>query len=107
MQYLLLIYHDEGKWEKLPEPEKQKLYEGYKELRLDLEAKEKFKGSNRLQPTSAATTVRLRNGKTSVTDGPFLLKPKSNWQVTFWWRPKTRIRFGHCRAYSVSENGVD
>jgi len=71
MQYLLLIYHDEGKWEKLPEPEKQKLYEGYKELRLDLEAKEKFKGSNRLQPTSAATTVRLRNGKTSVTDAPF------------------------------------
>jgi len=71
MQYLLLIYHDEKQWEKLPEPEKEKLYAGYKELRQDLEAKEKFKGSNRLQSPAAATTVRVRNGKQTVTDGPF------------------------------------
>jgi hypothetical protein len=71
MQYLLLIYHDEEQWEKLPEPEKQKFYEGYRELRLDLQAQEKFKGANPLQPTTTATTVRRRNGKTSVTDGPF------------------------------------
>ena len=71
MQYLLLIYHDEKQWEKLPEPEKGKLYGGYKELRQDLEAKEKFKGSNRLQDTPTATTVRVRNGKQTVTDGPF------------------------------------
>ncbi|MBZ5506677.1 MAG: YciI family protein [Acidobacteriia bacterium] len=71
MQYLLLIYHNEEQWENLPEPEKQKCYEGYRELRLDLEAKEKFKGANPLQPTSTATTVRLCNGKKLVTDGPF------------------------------------
>ena len=71
MQYLLLIYHNEEQWENLPEPEKQKCYGGYRELRLDLEAKEKFKGANPLQPTSTATTVRLRNGKKLVTDGPF------------------------------------
>jgi len=71
MQYLLLIYHDEKQWEKLSEPEKEKLYSGYKELRQDLEAKEKFKGSNRLQDTPMAATVRVRNGKQTVTDGPF------------------------------------
>jgi hypothetical protein len=71
MQYLLLIYHDEEQWEALTEPEKQKLYGGYRGLREDLEKKDKFKGGHQLQSTSTATTVRLRNGNKSVTDGPF------------------------------------
>ena len=71
MQYLLLVYHDEQQWEKLTEAEKQKMYGGYRGLRQDLEKKDKFKGGGQLQSTATATTVRLRNGKRSVTDGPF------------------------------------
>jgi hypothetical protein len=71
MQYLLLIYHNEEQWANLSEAEKQKIYEGFRGLREDLEKRSKFKGANKLQPTSMATTIRVRNGKTSVTDGPF------------------------------------
>jgi hypothetical protein len=71
MQYLLLVYHDEVQWEKLTDAERQKIYGGYRGLRRDLEGKNKFKGGGQLQPTATATTVRLRNGKRSVMDGPF------------------------------------
>jgi len=71
MQYLLLIYHNEEQWDKQTETERQQMYSGYRELRLDLEQKKKFIGRNQLQPTATATTVRLRNSKASVTDGPF------------------------------------
>ena len=71
MQYLMLIYHEEKQWAELAEAEKQKVYDGFRELREDLSGKDKFKGGNALQPTSIATTVRLRNGQKSVTDGPF------------------------------------
>ena len=71
MQYLLLIYHDENQWEASSEAEKQKVYGGYRALREDLEKAGKFVGAHKLQLTSTATTVRLRNGNKSVTDGPF------------------------------------
>jgi hypothetical protein len=71
MQYLLLIYHDELQWERLSEPKKETVYGGFRRLREDLERKSQIKGANKLQPTSMATTIRVRDGKTSVTDGPF------------------------------------
>jgi len=71
MEYLLLIYHTESQFESQTEAERQKMYSGYRELREDLVQKGKFKGGNQLQNTSNATTVRVRNGKQSVTDGPF------------------------------------
>jgi hypothetical protein len=71
MQYLMLIYHEEERWAKLTETEKQNFYAGFRGLRADLEQQNKFKGGNQLQPTSTATTIRVRDGKTSVTDGPF------------------------------------
>ena len=71
MQYLLLIYAEEGPWAALSEAERQKIYQGYRELREDLQKTEKFKGGNQLQSIAAASTVRVRNGKKTVTDGPF------------------------------------
>jgi hypothetical protein len=71
MQYLLLIYETEAEWEAIPEPERQKIYQQYRELIQDLEKAGKFKGGHQLQPIATATTVRARNGKTGVTDGPF------------------------------------
>jgi len=71
MQYLLLIYSPESHWESMPELEKKKIYEQYRELIAELQKDGKFLGGHELQPTTSATTVRVRNGKKSVTDGPF------------------------------------
>src|SRR5262245_6115642 len=71
MQYLLLIYLEESRWEKLGDAEQQKIYQQYRDLIGDLQKSGKYLGGHELQPTSTATTVRLRNGKKSVTDGPF------------------------------------
>ena len=69
MQYLLLIYETESQWNAIPEGEKQKIYKRYMDLVGDLQSK--YKGGHQLQPISTATTVRVRNGKQTVTDGPF------------------------------------
>jgi hypothetical protein len=71
MQYLLLIYHEEAQWDAVSEPDKQKIYQGFGELRSDLQQTGKYVGGNQLQPIATATTVRIRNGKTAITDGPF------------------------------------
>jgi hypothetical protein len=71
MQYLLLIYEQEDSMEALSGPEKQKIYQQYGELIGELKKTDKFLGGHELQPTSSATTVRVRSGKNAVTDGPF------------------------------------
>jgi hypothetical protein len=71
MQYLLLIYLPESQLETMGGAEKQKIYGQYRDLIGDLQKTGKYLGGNELQPTSTATTVRVRNGKKAVTDGPF------------------------------------
>jgi hypothetical protein len=71
MQYLLLIYLEESRWKEVGDAEQQKIYQQYRDLVADLQKAGKYLGGHELQPTSTATTVRLRNGKKSVTDGPF------------------------------------
>ncbi len=71
MQYLLLIYDDEKQWAKLQPAEIERLMGDYNKFTADVQASGKLLGSNRLRPTSDATTVRVRDGKPSLTDGPF------------------------------------
>jgi len=72
MQYLLLIYETEGEfYDALSETEKQEIYRQYHELIQELEKSGKYKGGHQLQPIATATTVRVRDGKSAVTDGPF------------------------------------
>jgi hypothetical protein len=71
MQYLLLIYGQESQYESMSGPDLQKMYQQYGELIGDLKKTGKYLGGHELQPTSSATTVRISNGKKSVTDGPF------------------------------------
>jgi hypothetical protein len=71
MQYLLLIYSQESHRESMPEPETKKIYQQYGELIADLRKDGKYLGGHELQPTTSATTVRVRHGKKAVTDGPF------------------------------------
>jgi hypothetical protein len=66
MQYLLLIYEDEKRFLKgYPESEMGEYQAFGKEFASAI------KGGNALQPTKAAATVRLRDGKLLATDGPF------------------------------------
>ena len=72
MQYLLLIYEAEADWNALPQGEMHKVYGQYMALVEDLKKNGgKYLGGNQLQPISSAKTVRIRNGKKTVTDGPF------------------------------------
>ena len=71
MKYLCLIYSDETQWPKLPKVEADKRMGEYMEFTNSIKQSGHYVGSNRLQPTQNATTVRVRNGKLSTTDGPF------------------------------------
>ena len=71
MQYLLLIYGNEKYWDTLSEAEKNSVSHEYGELTASFAQSGNLKGGNELAPVATATTVRIRDGKASVTDGPF------------------------------------
>jgi hypothetical protein len=69
MKYMLLIYLDEQA--PLSETERQECYAESTQLAQELHSSGRYLGANPLHPTSMATSVRVRNGKRLVTDGPF------------------------------------
>lgn len=71
MQYLLLIYGDEARWGKLSEAEQGEIFQEYMEYTQRIRDRGNYRAGEALQPVSSATTVRLRDGKTLTTDGPF------------------------------------
>jgi hypothetical protein len=71
MKYLLLIYHDEKSWSAISEAERQQIYLEYRKLRTELQSRGQFVTGSQLQPIATATSVRVRDGKELVTDGPF------------------------------------
>lgn len=71
MNYLCLIYQDETLWQTRSKAELDDLRREYFAFRDDIKASGHYIGANPLQPTQTATTVRVRNGKISATDGPF------------------------------------
>jgi hypothetical protein len=71
MQYLLMIYHDEELWTKMPEAQQDQVMQEADEFRQGLVKSGHFRASARLQPTAMATTVRQQHGKRITTDGPF------------------------------------
>jgi hypothetical protein len=72
MQYLLMVYVNEAGWPKMSKAEQEQGIAAYGAYTEALSKAGVLKGSNRLQPTSAATTVRLANGKPQVLDGPYV-----------------------------------
>jgi hypothetical protein len=72
MQYLLMLYSEEGGWSQLTKEQQDQGMAAYRAYTEALQKAGVLKGSNRLQPTSAATTVRLANGKPHVLDGPYV-----------------------------------
>lgn len=70
MEYMLLIYSGLDS-QKMTAAEQGQMHQEYMAFTQDLTKRGKNKGGNALEQSSAATTVRVRNGKTAVTDGPF------------------------------------
>lgn len=66
MQYLLLIYESEKRFSQGYDPAEMGEYQAFGK-----EFSKNIKGGNALQPTNSAKSVRLRNGKAAITDGPF------------------------------------
>jgi len=71
MKYILLIYHDEQAWNRRTEAERQQIYREYRELIQQLKSSGQYLAGDQLQPTTTASSVRVRDGKQMVTDGPF------------------------------------
>ena len=68
VKYMLLVYIDENCWKP---GEQQACYEESTALTHDLHAKRQYLGASPLHPVATATSVRVREGKRLVSDGPF------------------------------------
>ncbi len=71
MQYLLMIYQNEAEYEKIDPVKMTEMNPEYHAFTQSIIQSGNFKAGDRLQPTTTATTVRIRDGKTLVIDGPF------------------------------------
>lgn len=68
MKYMLLIYADEQVW---TEEEREQCYGESAEVAHALSVKGQYLAASPLQPVATATSIRVRDGKPLVTDGPF------------------------------------
>ncbi len=71
MKYLCLIYDEEKRWTTMTKEDSGKEYAEYGTFTEGIKSSGHYVGGNALQPTSTASTVRVRNGTVSTTDGPF------------------------------------
>ena len=71
MQYMLLIYDNEKEMQAARTGDVDTMMASYREFTESITKSGHMKAGDALEPTSAATSVRIRNGKTLTTDGPF------------------------------------
>src|SRR6201999_2047424 len=71
MQYLLMIYRSEAELFKMNDADRQKMSADYGTYTQSIIQSGHFKAGDGLQPSTTATTVRVRDGKVMTTDGPF------------------------------------
>lgn len=71
MQYLLMIYRNEADLGKLTQDDRKQMMADYGAFTQSIIQSGHFKAGDGLQPTTTATTVRVREGKVLTTDGPF------------------------------------
>src|SRR2546425_13071176 len=67
MRYVLLIYGSEAR----PQEERDAIMRAHPAFLQEMQQRGLLTGGAALQPTGTATTVRVRGGKTMITDGPF------------------------------------
>ena len=71
MKYMLLIYHDEQNWNAQTDAERAQIYGEYRQLVEQLQSTGQYVAGDELQLAATASSVRVRDGKSLVTDGPF------------------------------------
>ena len=71
MQYMLLIYGNEAAMKSATQADRDAMFRSYHEYTQSIIKTGNMKAGDALQPTATATTVRVRDGKTLTTDGPF------------------------------------
>jgi hypothetical protein len=71
VKYLCLIYDNEKAWETMPKSESDAIMGDYFAFTEGVKKSGHYVGGEALQPTQTATCVRVRQGKTTTTDGPF------------------------------------
>jgi len=71
VKFLALIYSDESAWDSLGDADRSSMIEQYMAFSREAEAAGVVLGGAELAPTRSATTVRVREGQTVVTDGPY------------------------------------
>jgi hypothetical protein len=72
MQYLLMCCFDEEAWVKVPESQRDKIMQEYGAWQQRMVTSGHYRAGAKLGPSSSATTVREKNGKPVITDGPFV-----------------------------------
>lgn len=71
MEYLILIYGNQADYAKMSEAERAGMHQEYGRFTHGIQQSGKHRAGAQLQPVETATTVRVRDGKRQVTDGPF------------------------------------
>jgi hypothetical protein len=71
MQFLLMCCVNEAQWAKIPDAERGRIMDEYGKLVHELKASGRLLGGAKLDPCASAVTVRHRDGKPLLTDGPF------------------------------------
>ena len=71
MKYMLLIFGNEQEWDGLSEADRNRIMGEYGRFGQEITASGHYVSGSQLAPSSMATTVRVRDGKPVVTDGPF------------------------------------
>ncbi len=71
MKYMLLIYDAEQAWSKMSETEQRKVYADYMQFTQEIKASGNYLAGSQLHPVATATSVRVRDDKELITDGPF------------------------------------
>jgi hypothetical protein len=71
MQYLLMCCFDEKKWENIPESQRAEIMQEYGAWIQSNGKTGHYLAGAKLKSTSSATTIRAKNGKPAIVDGPF------------------------------------
>jgi hypothetical protein len=71
MQYLLMCCFDEKQWDALPAAQRDTIMRDYGQVVQDLVSSGQYLAGAKLHPTVSATSVRMKNGKPVLSDGPF------------------------------------
>ncbi len=71
MQYMLMCCFDERQWEEIPESLRNQIMQDYGAWEQGIVKSGHYRGGGKLQSSSNATTIRGKDGKAAITDGPF------------------------------------